>query len=193
VTFDDAYLTAPLMKVRGGAGERVHFQDRAAACPTSGACPWRRRGYVVGGDVVFASAPGAGFRCVYVGTPEGEIVAGFLPDDRLEPAAGGGPLSPEFLTGRWKRGEDAQIAFSQAKGRVVARGHARYGEGASMNLGTFEAPVEIEGPRLTYQEEEIGCHVTAVRRGPYLVVEDESRACFGFNVSFTGIYVRTKR
>ncbi len=79
VTYDNAYASAPLMRVRGAADSQVRFQDRAEACPATGACGWRRDGYVIGGDVVLASAEVNGFRCVYAGTAKGDLAAGFLP------------------------------------------------------------------------------------------------------------------
>lgn len=191
VTYDHAYNAAPLMRVRGGSGDRVQMQDRAEACPATGACPWRRQGYVVGGDVVFASAPVNGFRCVYVGAAStGQLLAGFLPADRLEPQGEAGHVTPEFLKGTWRADEYSRIDFRQEGARALASGSATYGEGASTNMGEFEGEVALDGPGFAYQEAEDGCQVTGLRRGPYLVVRDNNR-CGGLNVTFNGIYVRT--
>lgn len=189
VTYDAAYEGAPLMRVRGAATERVNFLDRAEACPETGACDWKRPGYVVGGDTVFASAPVGGFHCVYTGTAKGEIVAGFLPADRLEPAAEGEPLTPDFLAGTWTYEGDNRIVFAAEGGRATARGKAVYGEEGAQNFGQFEGPMTLAGAVATYSGE--GCQVTATRRGPYLVVDDNG-GCGGANVSFDGIYVRAK-
>jgi hypothetical protein len=190
VTYDPAYQAAPLMRVRGGAGDRVRMQDRAEACPATGACPWRRQGYVVGGDVVFASAPVNEFRCVYVGASTGEILAGFLPAERLEPQGEAGPVTPEFLKGTWRADEYSRIVFRQEGARALASGSATYGEGASTNMGEFDGEVALSGARFSYREED-GCEVTGLRRGPYLVVRDNNQ-CGGLNVTFNGIYVRTE-
>jgi hypothetical protein len=190
VTYDPSYQAAPLMRVRGGAGDRLRMQDRAEACPASGACPWRREGYVIGSDVVLASAPVNGFRCVYVGAAStGEILAGFLPADGLEPVEEAGPVTPEFLAGTWSADDYSRIVFRQEGGRTLASGSATYGEGASTNMGEFEGELALDGPRFSYGDEE-GCEVTGVRRGPYLVVRDNNQ-CGGLNVTFNGIYVRT--
>ena len=92
VTYDAAYERAPLMKVVALPGARVHLQDKAAPCPSGAGCPWARAGYVASGDVVFASAPVHGFRCVYAGS-RGRLSAGFVPDAALAPADEGGPTS----------------------------------------------------------------------------------------------------
>ena len=189
-TYDTAYHRAPLMRVRGGPAARVPFQNRAKACPTSGECAWRRRGFVVGGDVVLVSSPVNGFRCAYFASVSaGDVVSGFLPADSLEPTTEGDDLTPEFLTGVWSFGKKHGIAFRSAGGRLTAEGWASYGEGMATNLGEFEGPIQVNGRLLQYGEES-DCWVSAVRRGPYLVVDDNA-GCGGVNVRFTGIYVKT--
>jgi hypothetical protein len=187
VTYDAAYEKAPLMRVRGAPDARVNFFDRAEACPASGACGWRSQRHVVGGEIVFVSAPVNGFHCAYAGATSREIVAGFVPADRLEPVVEGDPLTAEFLVGAWRFDGENSIAFREKGGRIIAEGSASYGQGEAANLGAFEGPVTLAGATLNYSAE--GCEVTALRRGPYLVVDDNG-ACGGLNVAFDGIYVR---
>lgn len=186
VTYDGAYAAAPLMQVRGAARERVNLHTRAEACPAASACDWRQDAYVVGGDVVFASAPVNGFRCAYVGTVGDKLIAGFLPADRLEPVQDAQPLTPEFLSGTWVFEGDNGVAFSTSGGLTTVRGRAVYGEQGDQNFGEFDGAVTLSGSTAVYAKD--GCEVIFERRGPYLVVRDNS-GCGGANVSFSGIYV----
>lgn len=44
--------------------EASHFQDQPKVCPAGGACPWRRKTYVVRGDEVVETAVDPDFACV---------------------------------------------------------------------------------------------------------------------------------
>jgi hypothetical protein len=44
--------------------DRVYFQDEPKACPARGACPWRRKAYIVLGDRVEEEAVSGSFSCV---------------------------------------------------------------------------------------------------------------------------------
>jgi hypothetical protein len=91
VTYDGAYATAPLLQVRGAADQHVNLLDRAEACPAAAACGWRRDAYVIGGDVVLASAPVNGFRCVYVGQPTARSRPASYPPVNWNPLTRGSP------------------------------------------------------------------------------------------------------
>ena len=188
VTYDGAYAAAPLMRVRGAADSQVRFHDRAEACPASGACDWRREAHVIGGDVVLASAEVNGFRCVYAAAPKGDLAAGFLPAAELEPAPDAEPLTPEFLAGRWGHLGENQITFTQSGGALTAEGKANYATAdGGENSGEFSGAVTLADGAARYAGE--GCEVTARRRGPFLVVQD-NMGCGGMNVSFGGVYTR---
>ena len=189
VTYDGAYAAAPLMRVRGAADSQVRFQDRAEACPASGDCGWRRDGYVIGGDVVLASAEVNGFRCVYAPTTGGDLAAGFLPAAELEPAGAAEPLTPEFLAGRWRHLGETEIAFTRASPALTVKGRASYEAGGpgTETVGELDGPVVLAGEEARYAAD--GCEVTLRRRGPFLVASDNN-ACGGMNVSFGGIYTR---
>ena len=190
VTYDAAFERAPLMKVIAAAGARVHFQDKAAPCRNSAGCPWVRAGYVAPGDVVFASAPINGFRCVYAGS-RGRLSAGFVPDAALAPADEGGPITPEWLVGRWANFGDLILVSATKTGRLAAKGEAVWpGRGAAgppgPNFGDFEGKPILSGATVAVTSGV--CRVEGRRRGPYLVVSDNEQ-CGGMNVSFSGIYV----
>jgi hypothetical protein len=189
VTYDNAYASAPLMRVRGAADSQVRFQDRAEACPATGSCDWRRDGYVIGGDVVLASAEVNGFRCVYAGTAKGDLAAGFLPATELEPVSDAAPAEPQAFEGRWRHLGENEIVFTRSGGALTARGQATYDTGVpgGVNTGEFEGPVTLQDGTVRYAGE--GCTVSARLRGPFLVVEDKN-GCGGLNVSFGGVYTR---
>jgi hypothetical protein len=189
VTYDGAYALAPLMRVRGAADSQVRFQDRAEACPANGECDGRRDGYVIGGDVVLASAPVNGFRCVYAPTTGGDLAAGFLPAAELEAAGDAEPLTPEFLAGRWGHLGETEIAFTRSGAALSVKGQATYETGVpgGVHTGELDGPVTLADGAARYAVD--GCEVTARRRGPFLIVSDNN-ACGGMNVSFGGVYTR---
>jgi hypothetical protein len=189
VTYDGAYERAPLMKVIAPTGARVRFQDTAEPCQNGAGCRWVRAGYVAPGDVVFASAPINGFRCVYAGS-RGKLSAGFVPDASLTPADEGRPITPAWLVGRWANFGDL-ILVSSRNGRLEAKGEAIWpGRGVAgppgPNFGDFEGTPIISGTAVVVASGV--CRVEAHRRGPYLVVSDNQQ-CGGMNVNFSGIYV----
>lgn len=196
LTYDSAYAAAPLMTVRPGG--RVYLQDKAQPCAPGKTCAFVRKAYLVPGDVVLASQPRSGFRCIYAGAG-GRLWAGFVPDAALTPAPAYGPLDPKFLVGRWIDGED-HLSFKLAKGRLVVDGDAIWpgskppkGVPASRfapNIGEVAGAVRIAGSRFEVGDPEEECRVWGYRRGPYLVVQDNEN-CGGMNVRFQGVYVRT--
>jgi hypothetical protein len=185
VTYDSAYEAAPLMQVSAAPGARVHFQDQARACPAKGGCGWKRKAYLTAGDVVLASAPRAGFRCVYYGSAGGKLSAGFLPVSALRPMADPAGVSAAVLAGRWREEGGNSIAITAAGSALRAEGKATYEE----NVGEFAGKVAPSGNGFTVTDGD--CRVTARRRGPYLAVRDNN-ACGGMNVSFGGLYTRTR-
>lgn len=185
VTYDPAYGLAPLMKVGAVAGGRLYLQDRARACPASGACAWRRAAYLTPGDTVLVSALRDGFRCIYYGTARGKLIAGFVPAAALQPAPDVAGPDPAFLAGLWREDGGDEIRFVHVGAGVRAKGQAHFGE----NSGEFDGAVKLSGSG--FAVEDGGCRVDARRRGPYLFVSDNN-GCGGFNVSFAGIYSRSR-
>lgn len=185
VTYDGAYQAAPLMQVSAAAGARVHFQDQAKACPAKGGCGWRRKAYLTAGDVVLASAPRAGFRCVYYGSSTGKLSAGFVPVSALRPMPDPQGVSAALLTGRWREEGGNSITITSAGGALRAQGKAAYDQ----NMGEFAGKLSTSGNGFTVTDGD--CKIIARRRGPYLAVSDNN-ACGGMNVSFGGLYMRLR-
>lgn len=193
LSYDSKYEVAPLMRVRTDAPARLHLQDRAQVCQPRATCPWMRAGYVVPGDVVLASAPRAGFRCVLAAAP-GRIIAGFLPDAALQPEPqDGATLDRAWLTGRWSDGSN-HVVFSLKGGRMFADGDGVWAGGNAAaygpNTGEFHGPVVATRTGLKVVDDT--CEVTARRRGPFLIFNDDSQ-CGGMNVRFTDLYTKGHR
>jgi len=198
LTFDDAYGSAPLMVVRSDvASGRVRLQDQAKPCPAHVACAFVRKAYILPGDTVLASAPLNGYRCIYVGA-RGSLSAGFVPEEALKPSsAEGASITPSFLAGRWRDADD-DLVFKVKGASVSVVGSAYWpgrkpayrpdGSEISIHTGDVDGNVRLEGPRFDVGDDQ-DCHVWGWRRGPYLVVEDNS-GCGGANVRFLGVYVK---
>jgi hypothetical protein len=133
-----------------------------------------------------------GYRCAYYGTAKGDIVAGFLPVAALESAEDDGKLDSAFLSGTWTALSQNPITFAPAGDtKVQARGSATWhGRPGVVHSGAFTATAEPHGDSAELRDHE--CEVKIRRRGPYLVVADNSR-CGGANVHFQGIYVKKTR
>ncbi len=186
VSYDSLYTTAPLMKVVGKPGGQAHFHHLAKPCPATGVCGWRRKGYLAPGDFVLSSAPKGGFRCVYFLGAGGKITAGFVATASLQPMAEQPAPDARFLTGVWRQEDGGVITISARAGATLhAKGQASYGD----NSGSFVGPVVIVGSHFTVISD--GCEIIANRRGPYLTVSENS-ACDGMNVSFGGLYARSR-
>jgi hypothetical protein len=194
VPYDARYEQAPLMQVKANAANpKVYFQRTAEPCPAEPqACPSRQKAYLVPGDVVFAASEVNGFRCAYYGTAKGDIAAGFLPADVLEPANDDSTLDVSFLSGTWTKLRTNPITFTAAGTNAVqAKGTAQWhGPAGVVHYGSFSSRAQLQGNAAEFQD--LNCVVKIRRRGPYLLVSDNSR-CGGMNVHFQGIYVkRTK-
>ena len=153
------------------------------------------KAYLVDGDVVFGGPEDKNFRCVYYGTAKGTIVAGFVAADNLAPVAENEDLTQDFLVGTWSSGGNPTIAIAAAGEKEVrAEGEAWWrGLGDSYHTGSFSAVASPVGKEITFREGDgaYSCKVDLLRRGPYLVAQDNS-FCGGMNVHFSGILMKVR-
>ena len=195
VSYDPRYEEAPLMQVKAGVAQgKVHFQRRAEPCPPNPeSCPSLQKAYLVPGDVVLAGSVVHGFRCAYYGTAKGDIAAGFLPANLLEPARNDGDLDSAFLSGTWTMLGQNPITFTAAGEKAVqATGMASWqGRPGVVHSGSFSARARLQGDSAEFRDSAVGgtCEIKIRRRGPYLLVSDNNQ-CGGMNVRFQGIYVK---
>jgi len=189
-TSDDRYAMAPLFRIASAkTTDRVYLLARKQAC-TVGGCPHRRRSYLVPGDIVLAGPEDRGFRCVYFGSRRGELIAGFVSAGNLTPVETETKLDRAFLLGPWRRDEASRLRIGP-KGAVGVEvsGGGHWKGAASVNTGEFRVEAETVTSPLILKEEQDGCTVVIERRGPFLLLNDNSR-CGGHNVRFVGIYIR---
>ena len=196
LSYDSAYENAPLFVVKSDLGaERAYLYKQTQLCPKDKPCGSRQKAYLVGGDVVFAGPPNRGFRCVYYGSSNGKIVAGFIPAENLKAIAEENGMSIDFLIGTWKYESNSIEIKASAAGKVSGDGQAYYQTAETVNEGSFsaQAPLAAGQKELVFKEgnDESSCVVKLHRRGPYLVVSDNNN-CGGLNVSFSGIYTKAR-
>jgi hypothetical protein len=187
-----------VMRVRSGLTDyKAHFQAEPSVCPKNpGRCPWRKKAYLVSGDLVLATSEVRGFRCVSYRAADGKVTSGFLPSDALQFVPEEElevPLDAVFLSGKWES-EDGTIDFAPAGANgIKAEGYASWNSGlpGGINTGTFAGTAVPDGATITYVEGEgeVLCQITMVRYGPYLRVSDNG-SCGGLNVSFSGLYAK---
>jgi hypothetical protein len=196
LSYDSAYENAPLCVVKSdlGAG-RAYLYKQTQLCPKDKPCGSSQKAYLVGGDVVFAGPPNRGFRCVYYGSSNGRIVAGFIPAENLKAIAEDNGMSIDFLIGTWKYESNSIEIKASAAGKVSGDGQAYYQTAETVNEGSFsaQAPLAAGQKELVFKEgnDESSCVVKLHRRGPYLVASDNNN-CGGLNVSFSGIYTKAR-
>ena len=196
LSYDSAYENAPLFVVKSDLGaERAYLYKQTQLCPKDKPCGSRQKAYLVGGDVVFAGPPNRGFRCVYYGSSNGKIVAGFIPAENLKAIAEDNGMSIDFLIGTWKYESNSIEIKASAAGKVSGDGQAYYQTAETVNEGSFsaQAPLAAGQKELVFKEgnDESSCVVKLHRRGPYLVASDNNN-CGGLNVSFSGIYTKAR-
>jgi hypothetical protein len=196
LTYDARYSEAPLFRVATRSqNEKVYFFSRKIACTQASSCPARMKAYLVDGDVVFGGPQDKNFRCVYYGTAKGTIVAGFVAADNLAPVAENEDLTQDFLVGTWSSDGNPTIAIAAAGEKEVrAEGEAWWrGLGDSYHTGSFSAVASPVGKEITFREGDgaYSCKVDLLRRGPYLVAQDNS-FCGGMNVRFSGILMKVR-
>ena len=196
LSYDGRYSEAPLFRVTAnGKNEKVYFFSRKTDCTQGSSCPARMKAYLVDGDVVFGGPEDKSFRCVYYGTAKGAIVAGFVSADNLTPVAETEDLTQDFLVGTWTYDGNPEIVITAAgKDKVSADGEAWWrGLGQSYHEGNFSAVASWAGKEITFREgdDAYSCKVDLLRRGPYLVAQDNSY-CGGMNVRFSGILMKLR-
>jgi len=196
LSYDSAYENAPLFVVKSDLGaERAYLYKQTQLCPKDKPCGSRQKAYLVGGDVVFAGPLNRGFRCVYYGSSNGKIVAGFILAENLKAIAEDNGMSIDFLIGTWKYESNSIEIKASAAGKVSGDGQAYYQTAETVNEGRFsaQAPFAAGQKELVFKEgnDESSCVVKLHRRGPYLVASDNNN-CGGLNVSFSGIYTKAR-
>lgn len=204
-TAADPLAEAWLVQVRPGA--RLHFFD-----DVEGAKPRPGRAYVVAGDMLVASAVRGNFTSVTFVAPNGRTRSGWLQSMGLIRIA-----EAKSWQGLWKAWEsEIKLAPGRIRGSLHVEGSATWGANdpervarGGVHVGEFAVDVRANGDRIAFSvdegaeagamarpfgdapEETHRCRVQMRLLGPYLLAHDNS-ACGGANVTFTGIYRRSR-
>jgi hypothetical protein len=204
-TAADPLADAWLVQVRPGA-KRPFFDD------IEGAKPRPSRAYVVAGDMLVASEVRGNFTSVTFVTPSGRTRSGWLDSTGLTRIAAG-----TRWQGVWQAWEsEIKVAPGRIDGTLHVEGSATWGGHdpqrvaiGSVHVGEFALDTRSVGDRIAFSVDESGqngnmaapfddapdeeyrCRVQLRVLGPYLLAHDNN-ACGGANVTFTGIYRRSR-
>jgi hypothetical protein len=190
---------------------RLHFIAGASkrGCPSAeGAC--RLRAYLMPGDEVLIDADEGPHVCAFFKSQHGPETRAFLPRAALQIAPPEAQPAQQWA-GNWERDREAQIIIKSDGSKVEVSGSAVWGSydrqrvrRGGVHVGELEGKGKPRGQTLAigYDPDRSGfppgkdappdsCAAKLELYGRYLVVED-NMGCGGFNVSFTGTYVRVK-
>jgi hypothetical protein len=176
-----------------GSG-RLHFLEDMDGCPNAtAAC--RQRAFVVPGDRLVTGRSKQGYVCAYFPN-RGGGTAGWVEKSRLRIDAINPRPPLTAWRGTWADG-DNHISFSIRRGALVVDGEAFWPSAnpslkdrpGGPNLGNVGGPLEVAGNSAREPE----CDVHFVLLGDVVVASDQSRQCDGANVSFSGVYTRSRR
>jgi hypothetical protein len=194
--FPDENKQYRLAKVKGAAGDKVHFYgDSHKRCPAGEGC--RLQSYVVPNDEVIVSRTYGTFACSWFQPRKGSETVGWIETDRLAwTEVNRQPAEREWL-GEWRGWDNNYIRISKARegGALTIVGHATWATGApNEHSGELDYSAKPSGDRLSFSDgdHENDCRVAMQLVGKYLVVKDNVR-CGGVNVSFSGIYLKRAR
>jgi hypothetical protein len=192
----DAAAMSKLSLARVGADAKtylLHGKDRPGCPANTARC--RRAAYLVAGDPVLIDDVAGAFVSVNYVSTNGTLTQGWVPSTAITRTA-----SPAAAwQGNWQR-DEASIDIKSAKGpgRLSIDGTASWGTHdpdrvarGGINMGELSGDAVPVGDRLSISDGAEGCTAWLRLVGPYLVVTDNLQ-CGGMNVSFTGIYRRSR-
>lgn len=183
----------PFALARIGGSERAFFEDDMHGCPWRGSgC--RTRSYVVPGDVVIINRTREGYVCAFYPS-KGGGTAGWIASRRVELLPN--PTSPPLAKwqGDWSDGaSDIVMRLDGGTLRVTGESYWPGPEPGEMypsiHIGELDGTIEPVGQRAHYEDDNL-CEVDFTLLGKYLIAGD-NRQCGGVNVSFSGVYRRTR-
>jgi hypothetical protein len=170
-----------------------HNDDRDD-CPGGRNC--QGRSYVVPGDELIVNRTYRGFACSWYSSPKGVATVGWISLGDIDFPEMLDDASLNAWLGEWQYAENT-IAFTHNKlaGWLNVTGNAFWkGLGDNIHIGELDGRVEPKAAFLEYSDgdDEYDCKATMRLLGSYLIVSDNMK-CGGANVSFSGIYRRSKR
>lgn len=175
--------------------KRSYFRnDDRPDCPGGRGC--ETRSYVVPGNEVIVNRTFHGFACSWYSSGKGTGTVGWLSLEDLDFPERVGDASPNAWIGEWKYGENT-INFTHNKlaGWLNVTGDAYWkGIGDNIHIGELDGRAEPQNGVLEYSDgdDEYDCKATMRLLSSYLIVSDNMK-CGGANVSFSGVYRKTRK
>ena len=183
---------------------------RTPTCPSpESTC--RLKAFLVPGDEVLINTTEGSYVCATFKAQSGIVTRGLLPRAALQ-VVPPEQVSAQKWDGKWRRDLEVEIVIESRKEQVKVSGRATWGSSdpqrvkrGAVNTGELSGSGKPRGQVLAigYDPDRSGfpppedaasdiCAAQLEMYGRYLVVEDNGR-CGGLNVSFTGLYVRSKQ
>ncbi len=212
----DAGVAPSLAIVKPGDRARFVKGSEQAGCPSANAA-CTTRAFVVAGDAVIISATAGQYACAtFTGPgPKAASTSGFLPSAQLGAPPPEAPINASNAwAGTWRSGDEQTITIRpKPDGRIGIEGDATWGghdpdrvKRGAVNAGNLSAEVSVADGVAAFTDDgdgatkpfdvklpadAVACRVKLWRLGPYLVAAD-NLGCGGMNVTFTGVYRKTK-
>lgn len=182
-----------LAVVNGRKNERAYFYDDDRDCPNGKDC--RRKAYIIPGDEVIVAREYGDYSCVWYEPAKGSETVGWIRTDRLEKRKLKEPQRADWL-GEWEDGVSSITIRPGTGGNGFHVKGDSYWQGAvegSIHIGELDYPGRLVGAVLESSsgDDEYDCRVRMRRIGGFLLVSD-NKNCGGVNVSFDGVYRRTR-
>jgi hypothetical protein len=182
--------------VTGGAKSRIYFYDDFEdGCPGKETC--RSKAYLVPGNRVVVSRSYSGFGCAWYAPVKGSPTVGWIKLESLKLAdISGQPRLSDWL-GEWRYAANS-IKFTSNKlaGYLNVTGDALWhGLGDNVHIGELDDRAAPVGNLLKIGDTdtvEYACKVAMRLIGEFLVAADNMK-CGGVNVSFSGVYRKSRR
>ncbi len=170
---------------------RAYFFSDERDCPNGKNC--RLRSYLVPRDEVIVSRKFRGFACVWYQPKKGYETVGWIEESRLRFKTD--DVSADSWVGNWTYYDNSiEIKAGARSGEFVVKGTAIWkGLGDNVHVGELDGGAGLSDGELRYGYDDTpdDCRVRFRKAGNYLVVSDNMN-CGGANVTFTGIYKRSK-
>lgn len=193
-SFGEASDSFMVGTAKGAKNSKIYFyNDDAADCPDSEKC--KAKAYVIPGNQVLVSKTRENFGCAWFAPSKGSPTVGWIKMDSFRFPEIEQDASPRAWIGEWKYADNS-INFTDNKlaGWLNVTGDASWQGVNSVNVGQLDGRAEPKDGILKYSDgdDKLDCKATMRLVGSYLVVDDNLK-CGGLNVSFSGVYKRTRK
>lgn len=184
-----------IARINGSAKERAYFHDDTRDdCPAGKGC--QAKSYLVPeNEVLISRVLNSDWGCAWYTPRKGSPTIGWISMRRLDFLPGGLNLLAQDWLGNWKYYDNSILISKGQGGELVVKGEAFWkGLGDNIHIGELDDTAKPTGNILKLGENETSeydCKATLTLVGKYLVASDNNN-CGGANVTFSGVYRKTK-